>query len=226
MASLFERMSLIVRSNINELMDKFEDPAAVIDQVVLDAKKDYAKCKKDSAQVLANERKTQDDLDECNQNIKKWNTIAEKAVMAGDDGDATRALENAAEWEGKLPSYQERANQAKAQADALRKKLNDMAEQIKDMESKSADIKADMANAKAAKTTARVSGKIGSSAFDQFDRLAEKAASQRREAEAMAEFEDDPVGASDRDLEKKYAGAGTSPVSDRLAALKAKMGKE
>lgn len=228
MATLFDRISLIVRSKTSALVEKFEDPAEVIDQVIVDAKKDYSKCKAESGPVLANEKKAKETLQEYRDAVDKWNRIAEAAVMDGGkdaDADATRALENAAEYEAKVVAQEKRYEEARKDADALRKKLNDMAEQIREMEAKSAEIKADMANAKAAETTAKVSGKIGSNSFAEFDRLAEKAANRRREAEALNEFDDNPAESADRDLEAKYSGAGTSPVSDSLAELKNRLGK-
>lgn len=225
MAGIWERASLILRSKFNNWMDGLERPDEVIDQVIIDASTDYARCKKESATVLANEDKAKEDLIEYKKELEKWNAIAEKAVRAGQDDHATRALENVEKYENKIATQEERVKQAVKQADAARAKLNNMAEQIEELKSRAADVKADMANANSAKVTAKMSGKIGSSAFDQFDRLAEKAARERREAEALNAFDEDPVGSSDAELEKLYGGVSTSTVSDRLAALKEKMGK-
>lgn len=226
MAGIWERASLILRSKLNNWMDGLEKPDEVIEQVIVDASTDYARCKLEAKPVLANEKKAKEDLAEYKKELQKWNNIAEKAVKAGQDDHATRALENVEKYENKVATQEERVKQAVKQADAVRTKLNNMAEQIEELKSRAADVKADMANANSAKATAKMSGKIGSSAFDQFDRLAEKAARERREAEALDEFEDNPAVSADAELERLYGGASTTTVSDRLAALKEKLGKD
>ena len=66
MAGIFERMATIVKANVNDLIDKFEDPAKIVDQTIADAKVEYAKIKKESLSVLANENMAKKELDRLN----------------------------------------------------------------------------------------------------------------------------------------------------------------
>ena len=58
MAGIFDRIGTIVKANINELIDKFEDPEKLIDQTIIDAVQEYGTMKKASLDVLANETLT------------------------------------------------------------------------------------------------------------------------------------------------------------------------
>ena len=46
MAGIFDRIGMIVKSNLNELLDKFEDPEKIIDQTIIDAVQEYGSMKK------------------------------------------------------------------------------------------------------------------------------------------------------------------------------------
>lgn len=46
MAGIFDRIGMIVKSNLNELLDKFEDPEKIIDQTIIDAVQEYGNIKK------------------------------------------------------------------------------------------------------------------------------------------------------------------------------------
>ena len=45
MAGIFDRIGMIVKSNLNELLDKFEDPEKIIDQTIIDAVQEYGNIK-------------------------------------------------------------------------------------------------------------------------------------------------------------------------------------
>lgn len=224
MANLFQRISLICRSKASALMDMLEDPAEVIDQTIIDAKKEYAEQLKNASEVFYNEKKVKDDLQELVDEKDKYNTIAERAVLAGNDGDATLALEHVAKVESQIKKQMDRVNLATKSADALRAKLDNFKEQIENMEGKAADIKADMANAKAAKASSKVQDHISESAFAAFDRLAERAEKERMEAEALNEYVESSTTSAEQDLEVKYSADSSADVATRLAELKAKLG--
>ena len=224
MANLLERMSLIVRSKTNALMDMFENPEEVIDQVIVDAKKEYANILKESMVVFANEDKLKENLETLQKDLTKWNTISEKAVLSGNDEDATKALERVEKIEQQIATCSSRLESATKDADALRVKLREIQEQIREMESKSADIKADMANAKASRATSKVLNRKGAKAFAEFDRLAEKAAKERRLAETEEKYSRDTSTSAEEDLEKKYGAGSSASVSSRLEEMKNRLG--
>lgn len=104
MAGIFERMATIVKANVNDLIDKFEDPAKIVDQTIADAKVEYAKIKKESLSVLANENMAKKELDRLNAEADKWHGIAASALKAGNEEDARKALEKENELRASITS--------------------------------------------------------------------------------------------------------------------------
>lgn len=89
MAGIFERIGDILSSNINALLDKAEDPGKMVDQYLRKAKEDLADVRKNTAAVMAEEKRCKRLVDEAKQEVKELTAYAEKAVLAGNDGDAT-----------------------------------------------------------------------------------------------------------------------------------------
>lgn len=225
MAGIFERISTITKASVNDLLDRFEDPAKLVDQTILDAKEELAKIKKESLTVLANEKSTKTQMEEALKQADQWHGIAANALKAGNEEDAKKALakeqELRADAETKKAVYQT----AKASADKLRTKIKDTEDEIQDMQAKAAQIKAKAATAKAIQTAEKVSSKgINRGAFDAFDRMEEKADRQLAEAEALEDLNRSTGTEEEEDLMKKYSGSSDSGVDASFEALKAELG--
>ena len=223
MATIFERISLICRSSMNDFISKFENPAKLIDQTIIDAKKELADSKMAAAEVFASEKKALADLDALKKEKEQYDIVAERAVDAGNDDDARQALTKAASLEDRITKAEARYLSVHSSADNLRAKLSQLRDGISTMEARAVDIKADMASAEATKKTTKITSEINGGAFGTFERLAEKAAAERMTAEAMAEYESDAMKNTDADLLAKYSAASAdASVEEKLAALKAK----
>ena len=90
---ILKRFKDIMSSNINALLDKAEDPEKMIDQYLRDLQEDLRKVKSETATVMAEEQRCKRQLDECDAEIAKMQTYAEKALVAGNEGDAMKFLE-------------------------------------------------------------------------------------------------------------------------------------
>ncbi len=227
MATIFERISLICRSKVNSLLDRFEDPEKLVNQTIIDAKKEYAESLKAATEVFAAEKKALEDLKEVKSEKAQFELVAERAVAAGNDDDARAALTKASELETRVSKADARYLTMRKNADDLRRKLRELKDGIEGMEAKAEEIKADLAIADATRKTSKISGEISTNAFEAFDRMAEKAEKERLTAEAMADYESSELKDEDDELLKKYAASPSDPtVEDRLKELKAKLGKE
>ena len=90
---IIQRFSDIMSANINALLDKMEDPSKMIDQYLRNLESDLGKVKAETASVMAEETRSKRALDDCDKEIAKMQTYAEKAIMAGNDADARKFLE-------------------------------------------------------------------------------------------------------------------------------------
>lgn len=225
---IMERFKDIMSANINALLDKAEDPEKMIDQYLRNMESDLGKVKAETASVIAEESRAKRALDECNANIAKMQTYAEKAINAGNDNDARQFLAQKKVYTDQLASLQNTYQIASENAAKMRNMHDKLVTDISQLNARRDSIKAKMA---AAKTQQRIN-KIGSSALgvandmSAFERMEAKADKMLDEANAMSELNKTAGEASIDDLASKYDNPQTdSSIDDELAALKAQMGK-
>ena len=219
---IIARFRDIMAANINALLDKAEDPEKMIDQLMRDLVDDLADVKKETAGVIAEEKRTEREMNECNKEIAELGTYAMKAVQAGNDGDARKFLSEKATLTSKLTGLTEAYNLAHQNAENMRAMHDKLVKDIEELESRREMIKGKMAVAKTQKKINEMTGSAISNANDSiaaFERMEAKANKMLDEAEAMAELN---KGAETKieDLKSKYS-ATDSDIEAELAALKA-----
>lgn len=222
---ILTRFKDIMASNLNSLLDKAEDPEKMIDQYLRNLENDYAEVKAETASVMAEAKSAQRKVDECNEEIKKMETYAIKAVQAGNDDDARKFLAKKGELAERLASLQKNLDIANANAAKMKELHDKLEDDIANMKAKRDTLKAKV---KVAEAQQKIN-KLGASAdkagstMAAFARMEEKIDRMTDEADAMAELDS---GADDVDtLAAKYdSDVSTSSVDDDLAALKASLG--
>lgn len=223
---ILSRFKDIMSSNVNALLDRMEDPAKMVDQLLRELNDDLGKVKAETAGIMAEEKRAQRELDECKQEVAKLQGYAEKAVLQGNDEDAKTFLRKKAQYVEKQASLQQSYDLAAANAEKMRQMHNKLVEQIDELNARRDSIKAKVA---VAKTQERIN-KIGSSIngaqnnLNAFDRMEAKANKMLDTAEAMAELNQSNVENDLEALKSKYS-TDTTAVDDELAALKANLGK-
>ena len=93
MASILGRFKDIMSANINSLLDKMENPEKMIDQYVRNMERDLNSVKSETAAVMAQESAAKRKVVECEDEIKKMDTYARKALKSGNESDAKLFLE-------------------------------------------------------------------------------------------------------------------------------------
>ena len=88
MASILKRFKDIMAANINQLLDKAEDPEKMIDQYLRDMEEDLGRVKAETAAVMAEATKANRQLEELKEENAKMEKYAEKALIAGNEADA------------------------------------------------------------------------------------------------------------------------------------------
>ena len=223
---ILDRFTTIVKANINELLDKAEDPAKMVDQYLVDLTESLAEVKQETAAVMAEEKRTKRAADENAEEVARMESLAKKALQAGNEDDARVFLTKKQKLATTGAELAKAADAAKANADKMRQMHDKLVSDIEDLKSRRETIKAKMA---VAKTQEKVAGFTSGadkaeSAIEAFNRMEEKADRALDTADAMADLSTEPVDDAVA-LEAKYASAASdAAVDDELARLKAEMG--
>jgi phage shock protein A len=198
---LLERVSTLIRANINDAIDRAEDPEKMIKQVILDMENQYMQVKTQVAVSIADqhmlEKKLKENEDASNDLMRK----AERAVDKGQDDLARAALDRYQTSQRLALSYREQVNDQKAQVEALKGALMKLEQKLDEAKSKREVLLARHRRSVALGKAARAQTALGDNAKSaSFDRLKERV--NRAEAVTTAEVE-----------------LGTDEVGERLTRL-------
>lgn len=220
--SVLIRFKDIMASNIHAMLDKIEDPSKMIDQMLRNAIKDLAEVKKETAIVLAEEKRCYRILDSINKEVARFDGLAMKAVQAGNDQDATIFLQEKAKLSSDLVNAQTTHQAAEANATKMRQMHDKLTTDIQELKRRQGSIKATIAVAKTQQKINKMGGVNADAAVSKFNDYEQKAQNMLDRAEAEASLNAPVEREADR-LASKYATSGVD-VSGELAALKVSMG--
>lgn len=170
---ILKRFKDIMSSNINALLDKAEDPEKMIDQYLRDLQEDLRKVKSETATVMAEEQRCKRQLDECDAEIAKMQTYAEKALVAGNEGDAMKFLEKKNQLTQKQVALQQAYDAAAANAAKMRQMHDKLTKDVSDLNARKETIKAKVQVAKTQERMNKMMSGIGdsSASLDAFSRM-------------------------------------------------------
>lgn len=219
---IVSRFADIMAANINELLDRAEDPEKMAKQYLREAMDDLADVKKETASVMAEEKRCQRNHEEAAAKVKKYEGLARQAVAAGNDNDARVFLAEKNKAAQAAQTAQLAYDAAKKNADKMRQLYTKLSNDVSELQGRLKNVQAMAAVADAQKTVARMASKDYASGIGKFDQMEERIRSQLDESTAAMELSDAPANEADA-LAAKYAGGGAGVDAD-LAALKAEMG--
>ena len=220
---IFSRLAQLIRSNINDLISKSEDPEKMLNQVVLDMNNQLVEAKKQVAASIADEKRLAKQVEQELANSAEWERRAMMALRAGNEELAKEALSRKKEHDTLAQTFKDQWTKQKAAVDNLKQALRMLNDKIEEAKRKKNVLIARKKRAEAQKAIQdTMSGLKDQSAFETFDRMAQKIDQLEAEAEAGEELAEEYTGdvlASKFSNLEKTAGA-----EDELAALKRKMG--
>jgi phage shock protein A len=221
---IFSRLGALIKSNLNDIISKAEDPEKMLNQVLLEMQQQLVEAKKAVAVAIADEKKLQKQYVTEADKSKEWERKAMVAVRAGDDALARQALGRKQEHENIATQFQQQWMAQKAAVEKLKDALRLLNNKIEEAKRKKNLLIARKKRAEAQQQIANTMQGLGdTSAFETFDRMAERIQLMEAEAEAGAELAGELSGDT---LESKFLqleAAGNSE-DDALSELKAKMG--
>jgi phage shock protein A len=220
---IFDRLSTMLRSNINDLITKAENPEKMLNQLIVDMKGQLAKAKQQVASAIADEKKLQADAEAMKKQADDWERRAMLAVQEGRDDLAKQALMRYNEHLQGAQQLSETWMRHKAETEQLKLALRQLNDKIEEAKRKKNIL---LARAKRAEAQQRIqetmSGLSDKSAFESFERMAEKIEQTERRAIAAAELQEEFSGDA---LTKQFEALEYHGTSDQqLLALKQRMG--
>jgi phage shock protein A len=216
---LLERVSILIRANLNDMIDRAEDPEKMIKQVILDMENQYLQVKTQVAVSIADQHMLEKKFKENEDVGNDWMRKAELAVDKKEDDLARAALDRYQTSLRLAQSYREQVDDQKAQVGTLKGALQKLEQKLEEAKSKHDLLLARHRRSIALGKAARAQTAIGdNSKSASFDRLKDRV--HRTESVAVAEVElaTDDAGERltrmDRDIE----------VERLLAELKTRKG--
>lgn len=224
--SIFSRFSTMIKSNINDLINRAEDPEKMLNQIILDMRDQLAKAKREVAGAIADERKLKRQLDEATKQMKAWEKRAVLAVQEGRDDMAKQALVRHEEQAEHVAAFQKSWEAQKQETENLKGSLRQLHEKIEEAKRKRNLLIAKQKRAQAQKRIHEtMSGLSDTSAFEAFNRMAERIEEEERRNLAQAEVHEALSGDTlEQEFVRLEAGTTATDLDDKLLALKAKMG--
>lgn len=222
--SFWKRVKDITMANLNDMLNKAEDPEKMIDQYVLDMDEEVQQLRSIVADAIAQEKTYKKKFDTYQDEVNKWQEKAQQAIEADRDDLAKKALERKNESLEQARFYEEKFKDQEAKVDEFKRKLNDYEDKLETAKRKRDDLKSRAKAAKAEKRLNEAVAGIGqTSASEDFKRMEEKILHMESQAEASGEMADRAKTLED---EFEELDRNSTSVDDELAALKKKMGKE
>ena len=220
---IFDRLSTMIRSNLNDLISRAENPEKMLNQLIDDMRGNLAKAKQEVAGAIADEKKLQADAEAMRKQAEDWERRAMVAVQEGRDDLAKQALMRYNEALQGAQQLQETWVKHKADTESLKASLRNLNDKIEEAKRKKNIL---IARARRAEAQQRIqetmSGMGDKSAFESFERMQEKIEGQERKALAAAELQEEFQGDK---LAKEFEALEYKGSSEQqLLALKQRMG--
>jgi phage shock protein A len=220
---IFARLATLIKSNLNDLISRSEDPEKMLNQVVIDMANQLIEAKKQVAVSIADEKRLAKQAEQEAANAAEWERRAMLAIKAGDDNLAKEALNRKKEHETLAVTLKDQWQKQKTAVEQLKTALRLLNNKIEEAKRKKNVLIARKKRAEAQKAIQEtMSGISNASAFETFDRMSQKIDQIEAEAEASTEIAEQYSGDTLADKFGKLEQ--TAGADDDLVALKRKMG--
>ena len=223
---IFDRLSTLLRSNLNDLISSAENPEKMLNQIIVDMRTQLARAKQQVAAAIADEKRLRDQADAEFRQAEDWEKRAMLAVQEGRDDLAKQALVRQGEHMQHGQQLETTWEAHRLETEKLKNSLRDLNDKIEEAKRKKNLLLARQRRAQAQKRIADTMSSLSEkSAFEAFARMEEKIEQNERQIRASSEIDEEFSG--DRlanDFKRLERTAGTASADQQLLALKQKMG--
>ena len=223
---IFDRFASLLKSNINDLISRAEDPEKMLTQILVDMRSQLAKAKQQVATAIADEKRLKDQADGEFKQAADWQDKAMLALKENREDLARQAVIRQNEHESHGQQLMQTWETHRLETEKLKNSLRDLNDKIEEAKRKKNLLVARQRRAQAQKRIAETMSSMSEkSAFDAFARMEERIETNERQLKASIEIEEEFTG--DRlaqDFKQLERGATSNNVDMQLLALKQKMG--
>src|ERR671923_1966383 len=222
---IMDRVATVIKSNLNHLINKAEDPEKMLDQILIQMRQQLVEAKREVAVTIADEKRLGAQLEAELEQVREWEQRATLAVQKGDDELAREALRRKADHEQIAVGYKRQWDAQKASTENLKNALRALSQKIEEAARKKNLLIARQKRAEAQKHIHEVmTGLTDTSAFESFDRMAARVEQIEAEASAAVEVSQELSGET---MEQRFRALESSTdVEQELRALKARVQRE
>src|SRR5579871_3793865 len=217
--ALLERVATLVRANLNDLIDKAEEPEKMIKQVILDMQNQLLQVKTQVAISIADQHLLEKKQRDNEEKVAEWMRKAELSVDKKQDDLARASLQRVESYRELSESFAQQVADQKAQVENLKAALQKLAQKLAEAQAKKDVLVAQHRRARAtSKANDAQSASAGQSSSNTFDRMKDKVRRSEAVSQAKADLIQDDVEEQLIALEKQ------DQIEKMLAELKAKRG--
>eukprot|EP00457_Paulinella_chromatophora_P008266 gb/GEZN01008297.1/.p1 GENE.gb/GEZN01008297.1/~~gb/GEZN01008297.1/.p1 ORF type:complete len:239 (+),score=22.16 gb/GEZN01008297.1/:717-1433(+) len=213
----FDRLSRLLRANLNDLLSKAEDPAKILDQSVADMQSDLVRLRQAVAMAIASQKRMQSQAEQAEAQAKTWYERAGIALQKGDETLAREALSRRKAFQDTAVGLNNQLSSQSNQVEILKQNLVTIEGKIAEAKTKKNMLKARAEAAQAQQQLQSTVGSLGTnSSVAAFERMEEKVEALEATSQASAEL-------ASADLESRFAALQSgsfNDVEDELSALK------
>jgi len=211
---LFDRISRVIRANVNDLVSRAEDPEKVLEQAIVDMQEDLVQLRQAVATAIASQKRTEQQYRKNQSAADSWQQRAQLALRKGDENMAREALVRKNGCTETATALKNQLDQQAGQVEALRRNMMAVESKISEAKTKKDLLKA---RSQAARANEQLQSAIGGmstgGAMAAFERMEEKVLHMEARSQASAEL----AGAT---LESQFAQLESGDVDFELQAMK------
>ena len=221
--AIFSRLADLLKANINDLLDKAEDPEKMVKQIIIDMEEQLQNAVQGLGSVMASERQMLKQLEAEKVQSKIWEDRAKIALKSSNEELAKQAVDNKIKVDERVKQYEKMHSDVSSQLNILREQVDILKNKLNEARTRQSILIARDTVADARKEVSSAVGNLDSSgAFAKLDKMERKI--DEKEAQADAEYEVSGLSAQQNDpfvdIEKQKA------VDDEMARLKEELSKE
>lgn len=206
--AIFSRIADILKANINDLIDRAENPEKMVKQIIIDMEEQLTQATQALGQAMASEKQAQRQLENAKKSSQEWEQKAKMALQAGNQDLARRALESKVNIDKNVAQFQESFDQIHVQVAQMRDNVQVLRSKLDEARTRQNMLIARSRMADAQKGIATsLSGANSSSAFSKLEKMERKIEGKEAEAAAFSQLAGESTAMEDEfaDLEKNAA---------------------